>query len=87
MEISELRERIDLIDRKLVGLLNQRAKIALKIGKAKQESEYAIRDLQREALVIQKAVSANRGPLSEPVIRKIFTDITEACRELQQQEI
>ena len=87
MEISELRQRIDEIDGKLVNLLNERAVIANKLGLAKRNSGNSIRDLQREASVLKAAVSTNTGPLSEQAIRKIFGDIVEACRELQRHEI
>jgi chorismate mutase len=87
MEISELRQRIDELDGKLVRLLNERAAIANKLGLAKRNSGHSIHDLQREDSVIKAAVSANSGPLSDQAIRKIFVDIVEACREIQTYDI
>jgi len=83
MEISELREQIDKIDQELVRLLNQRAALALEIGVTKRNFGHTIHDPTRENSVIDAAVSVNNGPLPEKVIRKIFTEIVTACRELQ----
>jgi len=83
MELVALREQIDKIDSELVRLLNKRATIALEIGETKWNSGHTIQDSERENFVINAVVSVNNGPLPDSVIRKIFTEIITACRELQ----
>ena len=39
MNLSDWRRRIDEIDKKLVGLLNERSQCALEIGKLKQKAK------------------------------------------------
>ena len=48
-ELRRLRRRIDALDRKIVGLLNERAELARDAGAAKHAAgRRAIRDGQRE---------------------------------------
>ena len=39
MDLQALRQQIDSLDRKLVNLLNERARISLNIGEAKKAAE------------------------------------------------
>jgi len=43
MDLSTLRQQIDLIDTKLVQLLNERARVSLSIGKVKKEGGRFVR--------------------------------------------
>lgn len=84
MILSELRERIDQIDRDIVRLLNERARAALEVGVAKQNSGNAIRDRNREAYVIKSILEENSGPLPNRDLERIFREIMSTCRSLQE---
>jgi chorismate mutase len=80
MNLSDLRRRIDDIDRKLVELLNERSRCALEIGKIKQAENLPLYQPEREKEVLQNAEDANPGPLSDAAIRRLFERIIDEAR-------
>ncbi len=86
MSLDELRQEIDRMDKSLVKLLNERAKIALNILKEKQARDQQIYDQNREVQVLEKVVQENEGPLKPAHIKSIFNQIIESCRNLQQNQ-
>jgi len=81
--IERLRENIDSIDTVLVKLLNQRARWALEIGDVKKGANLPIYQPDREAKVLARAQSANRGPLPEDALRRLFERIIDENRRLE----
>ncbi|HDP99755.1 MAG TPA: chorismate mutase [bacterium] len=84
-QIEQSRQRIDSIDRQLLQLLNERAEVALLIGKIKKENGLPIYDQSREDEILSKLQKKNRGPLSNGSIVKIFMTIIRENRNLQTQ--
>jgi len=86
-KLSNRRRKIDLIDRKLLSLLNQRLHIALEIGKIKRQMGIKIYDPKRENEVLERLRlrlrSRNKGLLKEKDLKKIFATIVRACRQSQ----
>ena len=80
-KIKQCREQIDRIDDALLKLLNQRAALAQQIGHVKGES--AVLRPEREAQVIQRMKTANRGPLAPESVAQIYTEIMSQCRALE----
>jgi chorismate mutase len=81
--LEDKRRKIDLVDRKLLPLLNQRLRIALGCGKIKKEMGKNIYDPKREAEVLRRLRMENRGPLIEEDLDKIFRTIIGVCRRSQ----
>ena len=81
--LKKNRETLDVLDRKLLTLLNQRLRIALEIGKFKKEMGKKIYDPKREKEVLKKLKSKNKGPLKEEDLKKVFTTIMKVCRKSQ----
>jgi len=79
----ERRKQIDLIDDKLLSLLNQRLSIALEIGKIKRERREKIYNPKREDEILKRLNLINRGPLKEEDLKKIFKKIMKVCRKSQ----
>ncbi len=77
------REEIDYLDQKLLTLLNQRLRIALKIGKMKKGMKKKIYDPKREKEVLERLTKKNKGSLKEKDLKKIFRVIMEVCRRSQ----
>jgi chorismate mutase len=82
--LKENRMKIDLIDQKLLGLINQRLRIALGGGKIKKEMGKNIYDPKREKEILEKLSLRNRGPLTEDDLKKIIVTIIKVCRQSQQ---
>ena len=79
-KLSAVRRRIDRLDRQLLRLVNQRARLALLIGRIKKRRKWPVFDVQREAFVLSRVAQSNRGPLSERAVRQIFQSILTQCR-------
>jgi len=84
-ELRAIRERIDAVDRKLLELINERARLALGVADIKARAgdgnHYYRPD--REAEVRRALIKANRGPLSNEEISRLFQEIVSACRALE----
>ena len=75
VHLASLRRRIDVLDRKLVGLLNERTRVALTIRQAKEGMGRARRSHVREAQVLRNVALANRGPTSQKSMERLFRAI------------
>src|ERR1022692_4477050 len=85
-DLSNIRERIDQIDARIHGLLNERARFAQQVGVSKTRDGRAVDFYrpEREAHVLRNALKRNRGPLRDEEIARLFREIMSAC--LAQQE-
>ncbi len=78
-----LRKKIDHIDETVVSLLNDRAALAQRIGRAKSQDNQEVYVPHREKEVLQRTSRLNRGPLPDHAIRSIFREIVSACRSVE----
>ena len=83
MTLDKMRKRIDLLDRKLVNLLNLRAEITKEIGKEKINTGKSIYSPEREMQVLRKAASLNKGPLKMSALEAIYREIMSASLALE----
>ena len=79
-KLASVRQRIDRLDRQFLRLLNQRATLALAIGRIKKRRKWPVFDARREAVVLRHVIRENRGPLSERAVRHVFQAILSECR-------
>ncbi|HUT62402.1 MAG TPA: chorismate mutase [Anaerolineae bacterium] len=82
-ELAKWRRRIDEIDAQLVELLNERAASAVEIGKIKRKQKMDIYNPEREKNIIQRICQLNKGPLDDDAIQRIFQQIIEECRNIE----
>lgn len=80
-ELGKLREGIDEIDGELLRLINERAKLAHRIGEIKQGNIYRP---EREAQVLRRVAERNPGPLSAIAAQRIVREVMSACLALEQ---
>ena len=86
-ELRRLRRRIDALDRRLVGLLNDRMELAREAGRAKAEAgRRAIRDVEREREVLLRVTMANTGPLPQADLLALYRRLMTATRTLEAQD-
>jgi chorismate mutase-like protein len=81
--IAALRATIDEIDAQLVALLNARAACALEVGQIKEQIHEPIYQPAREADVLANVRAANRGPLKDDAITRLFERIIDEARRLE----
>jgi chorismate mutase len=85
-KLSAVRRRIDRLDQQLLRLLNQRARLALAIGRIKKRRKWPVFDAYREAFVLRHVTRVNRGPLSARAIHHIFQAILSECRRRERKK-
>lgn len=83
MNLNKLRESIDAIDEKIVGLLNERAEKTLQVGKCKNKNKSAIYVPSREKEVLTKITEASKGPLNQEALQAIYREIMSASLALE----
>lgn len=82
--INSPRTEIDAIDGEILRLLNERAKIALRVGAAKSSVDTSLCDPKREGEVLNRLIKENSGPFDEQSIENIFQRIIDESLHLQQ---
>jgi len=83
MNLEKLRKQIDKLDDELIGLLNERIKIALEIGKTKKEQNGEIYAPAREKAVFERIAKLNKGPLPEESARAVYREIMSAALAIE----
>jgi chorismate mutase len=81
--IDDWRRRIDAIDQKLVELLNERAQCAIEIGHLKRSEGLPVYQPDRERQILANVESANRGPLEDTAVRRLFERVIDEARSLE----
>ncbi len=82
-KLKSLREKIDALDGRIVKLLSERARLAQRVGHAKNGA--VVYRPEREAQVLRRVAELNPGPLADKALQRIYTEIMSACRALEDQ--
>jgi chorismate mutase len=84
-ELDELRAQIDEVDRAIVGLLNERARLALEAGRLKAaQGRDGVRDPEREREVLLRVAMANEGPLPQADLVDVYRRLIDALVALEE---
>jgi len=81
--IADLRRQIDELDARIVELLNERARVVVRIGDFKRRNCAQVYAPLRESEVLRHACERNAGPLSDGALRAIFREVMSACIALE----
>ncbi len=82
-----MRRRIDVLDRRIVALLNERARVAREAGRAKAEAgRSAIRDADREREILLRVSMANEGPMPQADLLALYRRLFAATRALESRD-
>jgi len=83
MSLEKLRKQINETDKKLVEVLNRRARIILRIGEIKRKTGKGIYCADRESKILNGITAANKGPLKAEALKAIYSEIMSASRALE----
>lgn len=83
MTIDNARKEIDLIDEKLIALLNERMQWVKKVGEIKNENKAVIYRPEREKWIVERMIDLSEGPLKASAIEAIFLEIFAAARNIE----
>ena len=81
--LEEFRVLIDDVDRRIVGLLNERTLVVQEIGRVKGLAQLPIYEPKREDQVFANITGSNQGPMSPEALRRIFERIIDEMRSIQ----
>jgi chorismate mutase len=73
--LADRRTKIDALDARIVALLNERAEIVREVGRIKKRSGLPATDTARVEVVLRRIAAANRGPLPNEHLRRIYETI------------
>jgi len=82
-KIRQIREDIDKTDSRILALLNQRARLASKIGDLKKKRSRTFYIPAREEDITERLRAENPGPFPSDSIKPVFREIISACRSLE----
>jgi chorismate mutase/prephenate dehydratase len=83
--LSELRDKIDAVDRQILALMNARASYAQEVARTKiadGEQDCFYRP-DREAQVLRRIIELNQGPLSNQTVARFFRELMSSCLALE----
>ena len=83
VNLDEIRQKIDAIDRQLLDLLNTRADLVHEVGVIKKRDGLQIYAPEREDALLKRLMEINHGRLPEKSIRAIFREIMSAALALE----
>ncbi|HOG23284.1 MAG: P-protein [Candidatus Omnitrophica bacterium ADurb.Bin292] len=84
MDLTRLRKKIDEVDSKIIGLLNDRTRLAREIGRKKIESGKAVYVPEREFEIYQKIEQiAGKGELPGDALKAIYREIMSAALAME----
>jgi len=82
-QLEQYRVQIDEIDRRLVALLNKRARVVEELGQKKEQLGMRVYEPKREEEVFSNVLGSNSGPLPPDALRRLFERIVDEMRTLQ----
>lgn len=82
MSLKNLRQKIDAIDKKIIQLLNMRARVTLDVSKVKRKSGQSIYSPDREREVLRKIAAINKGPLAPLALEAIYREVMSCSLSL-----
>ena len=82
-QLARIRNNIDVLDQRLVTLINRRLMLAAKIGELKRSFSSRIYVAEREAEVLARLRKINDGPLKETALNAIYREIMSAALALE----
>ncbi|MFL5680789.1 MAG: chorismate mutase [Chloroflexota bacterium] len=86
-ELRRLRRRIDALDRKIVGLLNDRLELGRAVGHEKSAAgRRVVRDAEREREVLLRVTMANTGPMPQAELLAIYRRLIRITRSLEERD-
>jgi chorismate mutase len=78
--VRELRKRMDRLNQRLLGLIEQRARLAIRIGRAKESLGMPAADLERERAMLERVLASAGATLDPADLERVFRAIFKASR-------
>lgn len=86
-QLAECRRKIDVLDMRLLELLNERTRVVEEIGRIKRHLSLPIYEPRREEEVFHNITTNNSGPLTAEAVKRVFERIIDEMRNIQKDEM
>ena len=83
-ELTQLRDEIDAIDDKILELVAERMRLAVRIGEIKRKAGIPIYDPERERSIYQRLCPKAPKPATPDMVRRIFERVIDESRRAEQ---
>jgi chorismate mutase/prephenate dehydratase len=83
MTLDKLRKKVDELDAQIVRLINERARVALEIGRLKEQENEALYVPARQQEVYKNIAALNKGPLPDSCLRAVYREVMGGCLALE----
>ena len=80
-DLEQLRGEIEEVDRALLGALNRRLELVIRVNEHKRGTGTPVIDAEREASLVRELVDANGGPLSEAAVQAFFAAVLDVTKQ------
>ncbi|KXT78526.1 chorismate mutase [Streptococcus sp. DD13] len=87
MNLEEIRQEIDQVDRSIVQLLEKRMDLVTQVTAYKKETGKAVLDKDREMQLLQKVAKNVQNPVYEATILATYQDIMKHSRAFQSERL
>ena len=81
--LLQLRNQIDMVDEELLIYLNRRAELVIEVGQIKQKENIDVFDPGREAELMKRLNSLNKGPMENEMLQELFQSLINTLKKLQ----
>ena len=78
--VTQLRDEITALDRRLVETINRRLEVVRRLHDHKLDHDIPLRDAAREESMIRLLAGENRGPLSEDGLVGLYRYVLDLTR-------
>ena len=85
--LAPLRAAMDRVNERLLRMLERRARLAVRIARAKAARGVAVRDPGREARMLRAVVAAAGDDLGTDDLTRIFEAIFRGCRRAAEKRV
>jgi len=82
-DLGSLRREIDDLDQRIVDLLNERAEVVVRVGKAKHADGTPIYAPDRESVVLRRIDELNAGPMPRRTLHAIYREMMSGSFALE----
>lgn len=82
-ELQAIRSELDGLDARLVELINERARLAKRIGEVKAASGLRVYAPDREREVLDRIAAQNCGPIPDHALRSVYRELMSASLALE----
>jgi len=82
-DLGLLRKRIDDLDKQIIDLINERAKVVVAIGETKRADGTPVYAPDREQVVLNRIAELNTGPLPQKTLRAIYRELMSGSFALE----